>query len=188
MLIGISGKIGSGKDTVADLIAAVQDRHGKPIEWEIRRFADRLKCTVATLTQTSVAQNYSREGKQFQPPGFHDSLGTLQQKVGMAIREHVDPNVWINIALHGAGEKKNIIVADVRFQNEAEAIRRLGGMLIRVNGDPQNCRSSDSRALEHASETELDAWSDFDWVVENNGTLEELSKKVQAWTQEIFIL
>jgi len=179
MLIGISGKIGSGKDTVAGLIV-----HYSAEDWEIRGFADRLKLTVAALTNTTVEENYSRKGKQFQPPGFSHSLGVLQQKVGMALREHIDPNIWMNIALENT-TNKFVIVADVRFQNEAEAIRNRGGMVIRVNGDPTHCRENDSRSHQHPSETELDHWPHFDWVIENSGTLEELSQHVQSWITRI---
>lgn len=177
MLIGISGKIGAGKDTVAELII---DHSAKACQ--VRRFADRLKQTVSALTHTSLDDNYDREGKQRVPPGFTFTLGELQQKVGMALRQHVDPNVWITTTLHDVGQQdyKHIIVADVRFVNEAEAIRALGGLLIRVNGDPTGCRQRDTRNLDHPSETELDDWSHFDWVVDNDGTLEELEHKVRA--------
>jgi hypothetical protein len=186
MLIGISGKIGSGKDTVAYLIVQHALRHDNTRKWEIRKFADRLKETVSTLTNTPTVDSYSRLGKQTIPAGFSDSLGVLQQKVGMALREHIDPNVWINIALHDV-KHRNVIVADVRFRNEAEAIRQLGGLVIRVNGDPTDCRPDDSRDLNHPSETDLDNWPNFDHVItNNNNNLEELSKIVQEWvTKEI---
>lgn len=196
MLIGISGKIASGKDTVADIIVANfrsiggdgNRPAGKWEKWEIRRFAARLKETVAVLTRTSLADNYTRGGKQKIPAGFSDSLGVLQQKVGTALREHISDNVWIHTTLcdffdaipEDQESRPNVIVTDVRFHNEAEAILKLGGVLIRVNGDPTGCRKFDSRDLEHPSETQLDDYTGFTWVLENDGTLEELAKSVKS--------
>lgn len=201
MLIGISGKIGSGKDTVAELIV----HHFKGLDsttytcsevtrpWDVRRFAARLKETVAMLTHTSIANNYTREGKQKVPAGFSYTLGELQQKVGTALREHISDNVWITTTLsdffdsntNNVKTRPNVIVTDVRYHNEAEAILNLGGILIRVNGDPTGCRKYDKRDMEHPSETQLDDFAGFTWVIENDSTIESLTKKVKAVVDQI---
>lgn len=74
LLIGISGKLGAGKDTVAEII-----QHEQPDTWKTIRFAHKLKEVVAVLTNTSLQENLSRDGKQLVPTGFTQSLGTLQQ-------------------------------------------------------------------------------------------------------------
>lgn len=65
----------------------------------------------------------------------------------------------------------NWIIDDVRFDNEYQAIKSRGGLLIRVN------RASDNKD-EHKSETELDK-HEFKWTINNNGTLEELIEQVR---------
>lgn len=98
MIIGISGKMGSGKDTVAKYLY-VKFQMLKRLENGgviVCRFAERLKRVTSILTQTSYDDQLSRQGKQKVPPGFTESLGTLQQKVGMALREHIHPDVWIH--------------------------------------------------------------------------------------------
>lgn len=180
LLVGISGKLGAGKDTVKDLIIELDGR-----EWTTLRFADRLKAVVSSLTATRLEDNYTREGKQLKPAGFDQSLGTLQQLVGMALRTHVDPDVWVKVtlaevisAMEGDGDRR-YVVSDVRFKNEARYIQELGGILIRVNGDPAGVRAQDGRDLNHVSETDLDDYGAFDVVIENTGTLEELSELVK---------
>jgi hypothetical protein len=70
-------------------------------------------------------------------------------------------------------KKANIVVDDVRFENEAQAIRDLGGKLIKIKRTNQFSTVAD----DHVSEQELDD-SLFDHVIINDGTLEELENKI----------
>lgn len=179
LLIGISGKIGAGKDTVAEMII------NHPIvagNCTVIRFADRLKEVVALLTGTSREANYSRSGKQLVPEAFAPfSLGILQQKVGMALRESLDEDIWV-MALDVEVKKCKhlVIIPDVRFVNEFDYVRRNGGIVVRVNRDN---RPVDNRDAQHISETALDN-ADFDVVIDNNGTLDDLAKQVH---EKIFL-
>jgi hypothetical protein len=187
LFIGISGKLGSGKDTAAEYIRLRFD-HGRKVV--ICRFADRLKQMTAVLTSTPVDIQYTREGKQVVPPGFADSLGTLQQKLGMAMREYIHRDVWVHATLSPylsgpdpSGAAVAVIVPDVRFQNEAQFIKEHGGILLRIEGDPTGVRRSDSanadaRDLNHISETDLDAYQGFDAVIYNDGSLEQLHERL----------
>jgi hypothetical protein len=80
----------------------------------------------------------------------------------------------------------NWIVTDVRFPNEADAIKNRGGILIRIN---RNSLSKDKiknaiektngyLPAEHESETALDNYNKFDYIVENNSSIEELINKI----------
>ena len=60
----------------------------------------------------------------------------------------------------------------MRFFNEVKAIKNKGGILIRVN------RDSDSKDS-HVSENELNTYKDWDYVIDNNGSLSELILKVK---------
>jgi hypothetical protein len=91
------------------------------------------------------------------------------------------------------------IISDVRFHNELEAIQERGGIVIHVkrpfslrfpeysefgfeydfNHDKMCAEHPDMCAkLTHASETSLDNINDFDYVIENDGTIDELLAKV----------
>ena len=66
----------------------------------------------------------------------------------------------------------NWIITDMRFLNEMEAVKKKGGITIRVN------RNLEESKDQHESETELDN-AEFDYVIDNNGTIEELIEKVR---------
>lgn len=66
----------------------------------------------------------------------------------------------------------NWIISDVRFLNEAKAIKDRNGILIRLN------RSTRLESA-HESETALDKYNDWDYIIENNGTIDELIIKVK---------
>ena len=66
----------------------------------------------------------------------------------------------------------NWIITDMRFLNEMEAVKKRGGITIRVN------RNLEESKDQHESETELDN-AEFDYVIDNNGTIEELIEKVR---------
>lgn len=171
MLIGISGKIGSGKDTIFSLINKHFPRFSNAA------FAKRVKETVAAITGTNYLMNCTREGKALIPPGFTDTLGALQQKVGTILRSVIDENIWVNCIINS--EMPNyLVITDCRFQNEAKVVDSKG-LLIRVNGDILAIRekNEDCRDLNHISETDLDNYT-FKNVIENVGTLEELEVKV----------
>lgn len=106
-------------------------------------------------------------------------------------RDLIHPNIWVNALMNeykdehdlstwGHGEKyPNWIVTDMRFPNEMKVIESKGGITIRVNR-PIYLQDNKAGILEpvHESETALDN-SNFDYVIENNGSIEELIEKVR---------
>jgi hypothetical protein len=91
-------------------------------------------------------------------------------------RNIVHPNIWINSALNAYDAvKDNWLITDTRFVNEATAIhnKHKDNILIRVNSN--RCNSYDL----HESETALDHYTEFDYVIDNNGTIDELIQKVK---------
>lgn len=228
-IIGISGKIGSGKDTIAQIICETSNQ-----QWEIKKFAGKLKLIASMITGIPVEQFEDQEFKNtFLGPEW-DTYGIsrrqmtvreLLQKIGTeAMRNGLHTNTWVNALLceyvpykkgrahdlqdysevyvhpkcHGCGKSyhgykrqylckecieddsyqryPNWIITDVRFPNEYEAVKAKGGIIIRVNR-PGYGTSMVSLASDHPSETALDG-HDFDHVIENNGDLYELRKKV----------
>lgn len=183
-VIGFSGKFGSGKDTAAAMLV-----DGMPeMCWKRISFAHLVKATVATLTSTTLEQNLSDEGKQLVPHGFEHTLGTLQQRVGMALREHIDPNIWVQAAFASVSPEDNVIVTDVRFPNELHEIQRVrGGIVIRLEGRAP--RAGEKRDPNHVSETALDnKLFAFAVTLNNSGSLEELRRalllRVRAYCAE----
>lgn len=93
-------------------------------------------------------------------------------------RQIIHPNIWVNALFADYEKDSNWIITDVRFPNEAQAIKDKGGIVIRVNRDYQNPLMPEIGIPEHLSETALDDY-EFDHVIDNNGSIEELVEKAK---------
>ncbi|MEU1309191.1 hypothetical protein ABZ419_09900 [Streptomyces cinnamoneus] len=178
-IIGLSGPAGSGKNTaVGALIAA---------GWQQRAFADKVKGFLVamnpTLVDGEVVEGYSL-AEHVDAFGW-DLLkkdpvvrGLLQRCGTEAGRGVLGENVWVDALFHDAETWGPTVITDVRFPNEAEAIRERGGLVVRIkrpSGTP-------IREADHTSETALDEWP-FDAVLINDGTVEDLREQLKALTQ-----
>lgn len=194
MIIGISGKAQSGKDTVGKLLQKYfyENRERGVIlsEWEIKKFAGKLK-KVASLMLG--CQEYAFENINYKSKNLGNEWGGMTvreflQKLGTeAVRNNLHTNAWVNAtfadyettypvhdkegALVIPPTTKKWIITDVRFPNEAQAIKDRGGVLIRVNrpGIPVG---------EHPSEIALDDYTGFDYVIGNDTDLRNLELTV----------
>lgn len=188
MITAVSGKIGSGKDKFAELfINHVQKEYG--YVFENKKFAYNLKKIVSILAGVTMDDVLSREGKLKYLPEWGMTIGEMQQKVGTeAIRNNIHPEAWV-LSLFGTyNEEKDFwIVTDVRFKNEANFIKSKGGIIIRLNGDPNNSRIGDDRNMEHISETDLDDYTEFDYVYENIPPISNLENFVKDVSKKMFI-
>jgi hypothetical protein len=148
-IIAISGKYGTGKDTLATAIKSrLQEAHKLETDDYVLdlKFAAALKECCAAITGTSLEQNYSQTGKQMVIPTLDMSLARLQQVLGTVVRQHIHPDIWVlNVARACADTDKICIITDCRFVNEAVAIQNLGGVVIRLNRDydsiPDECKA-----------------------------------------------
>lgn len=94
------------------------------------------------------------------------------QRLGTDAVRTMDPDFWVRAAMREVDVRRldlgaRIIMTDVRFPNEADAIRERGGILLRL------WRPEAIVADAHSSETALDDYPD-DAIVSNEGTPEEL--------------
>ena len=72
------------------------------------------------------------------------------------------------------------VVTDVRFPSEADAIREHGGILIRVNRDTGYVDN-------HPSETALDDYMDFDYIITNDNLDDTIEKVKNIMKENYFI-
>jgi len=169
-IIGVSGKIGSGKTTfcsfVQEYLLSLKNK------CELKGFADKLKDVAFILTGKRVK---TQEDKNIFIPEFQMTLGQILQKLGTeTMRDHFDQDVWIKALLSNIDENEFTIIHDVRFENEAKAIKEKKGLLIRLEGDPVAVRKNSTRDLTHSSETSLDDYEGFHEVYQNDKSLEDL--------------
>lgn len=179
MKIAISGKIGSGKDTVSDMFVNISNN-----QFIKTAFAKKVKQIVSILAGVEYDLTLSQEGKNSYIDIFNCTLGELLQKIGTDVmRDNFDKDVWIKALLADIDNNKNYIISDLRFKNEANILKQHGFILIRVNRI--NNTVDTIRNREHESETNLDDYTDFDYIIENNSTLEDLENKVKNILNEI---
>lgn len=99
-------------------------------------------------------------------------------------RKIIHPNIWVNSLMSEYVEYSNWIITDLRFPNEAKAIKAKGGIIIKINRTNNTIETSGIQ--KHESEIALDNYK-FDDIIENDGTLEDLFYKVHEIIKKYFI-
>lgn len=164
-LIGITGRAGAGKDTVADSLVT---RHGfTKISW-----ADSLKAGMAAMGFPEPA---NREDKEKLIPGFNFSWREAAQKLGTEWGRHLDPDIWLKTTerrMRRATDR--FVIADVRFNNEADMVRRKGGVMLFLHG-----RAADlGENAGHASEAGVLFKPEHDHMIDNGLDFEFTQQQV----------
>ena len=170
MLIGICGAAGSGKDTVADILG-----------FERVAFADPLYEMVATVTGMTPDEMRDRETKERTIGWLGHSPRQLLQTLGTEWgRNTISQTIWVDTAMRrvrGLLEQgRSVVVTDVRFDNEAAAIKAAGGVIWQV---VRGQGSIKGLAARHASEGGVDPLL-IDRVLGNWSTIERLRQTVEA--------
>lgn len=171
-VIAISGKAGSGKDTVANII---QKRLAEQwISCKIIHYADLLKF---------ICEKY------FDWDGQKDEKGRrLLQHVGTDVVRSWDANFWVDFVatmLRLFGNRWGyVIIPDARFPNEIDRLRESGFDVthLRVERPEYESDLTDTQKA-HPSETSLNNYKP-DFTIVNDGTPEELKEAVQIWMEE----
>ena len=174
-LIGFSGKRGSGKDTIARLLQQLQPAR----QWHIRSVGEPIKAVCAALAGEDEAPYFSQQGKTELLPAFGRTRGEMLQQVGLALRQW-EPDIWVQAFFSQLPAQQFTLIPDVRFPNEADLIRSRGGLMVRVEGDPLRQRGDGTRDDDHPSETALDHYSSFDYLLRNAGSFTDLEWQVKA--------
>lgn len=196
--IGISGHMGSGKDTFAEILAKVSNT---PVERHA--YADKLKEVVELITGVKMEKmensyfyntvyNYTQEQKNIYLPVWDKTIGTCLQIIGTeCMRNNFDSDVWVKSLFETVGKKcieakHTLIIPDVRFINEADYLLSQGGIIIRMEGDPMNIRANSTRDLTHISETALDNYDKFTEIIHSPvpdllGLEEKIIKIIQKY-------
>lgn len=195
-LLAFSGKMGAGKDTAAELVmlALVNqeatkltvDGTGLDVStrkmvikqpWEFRRFAGKLKEIASILTGVDASRfedqdfKKTKMGKEWDFITYREFLQRLGTE---AIRNGIHSEAWVNAMFADFHSTiSHWLITDCRFKNEAISVRRNGGLVIRIN-NPRLLLQENP----HASEVDLDDY-DFDYVIDNDGTLEEFYEKIK---------
>lgn len=170
MLIGIHGKIGAGKDTAAEYIC-------EKYSFENNKFAGKLKEITSLMTNCDIADCYSQEGKNKYLEDWDLTIGEFQQLLGTnAVRDNLHKDAWVLSTFSSFNyDTDNWVISDVRFPNEANKIKALDGLLIKIE---RNVTIDHNRNNTHESETALDNYTGWDYIIQNNDTIQTLYKNI----------
>ena len=101
------------------------------------------------------------------------------------LRKGFNENIHVAATLGSIKKDEKVIITDTRFENELEAVKKRGGITIRVNRnfegkwiDKQEWDLHTKGIVPHESETALDN-STFDYEILNDGTISELIDKIR---------
>lgn len=121
-IIGLTGRKKSGKDTVCEIIGEFLNERG--ISWKRFAFADPLKRELANACGVTVEEINAQKDRY---------RGGLQWW-GTEFRRGQDPEYWtkqtLNFIRYSTADV--VIITDCRFDNEAEMLRGIGGVIISV--------------------------------------------------------
>ena len=168
LIIGLSGKPRSGKDTVANML--LEEFPGMvPLT-----FGNAVKTEYDAITGTDTL--HDEQQKQHHRVGIN--------KLGDE-RRAIDIDYWIKKTLT---HEPPFLLTDVRFPRELDAVWNAKGVMIRVVTDlaiMEKRLGEHFHQIHHTNETLLDSVDEWDFVIENNGTLDELRERVKQVAEEI---
>jgi len=177
MIIGLSGYAQSGKDSTAELLCLNYDYRRIAFADPMREALFRLNPKLDSITHLAHrVEDYGWDVAKREPE-VRRLLQVLGTEVG---RKMFGQDFWVNIALSGLNAEDRVVVSDVRFPNEADAIKKLGGTVWRIN------RHNHSAVNGHASEHAMDNYM-FSHVIYNDGTLDDLSDEVFMLAKELHL-
>jgi hypothetical protein len=178
MLIGISGRAGAGKDEVGKIL--VEDYH-------CRRHAFATKMKAAALALDPII-DFDVDGHPLRLSDLIEEVGPeeakkhpevrrLYQRMGTEVgRRTLDEDIWIKL-LFQVARHKNVVITDVRFVNELQAIQKRNGFVFRVIRPDLDELSGEE--AKHISEHQLsDECGLFDGFIINDATIGDLKAKV----------
>lgn len=143
MIIGLTGPAGSGKTTAAKYLV---ERYGAT-RFSFAEPLKRMAMMIYGLTEEQVFGPL--EAKEAVDPRHGKSPRELLQFLGTDVcRTHLGPDVWANAALAKLEPGRLYVCDDVRFDNEARAIRNRCGVvwMLDTTGAPKSAHTA------HASE------------------------------------
>lgn len=170
-LLGISGRKGSGKTSLATRIT-LEPGYGRVVRVAMAEPIKHIAVDILGLppalvygdddAKQQLTQYYAHDMPGFPRDDYSQlSVRRVLQILGTEIFRHMDSDIWIKTLFRRIAtyDVDLVIVDDVRFANEADAIKRAEGKLVRL------LRHHANRSDNHVSENAVDDYEGWDLVV-----------------------
>lgn len=199
-IVGIAGPASSGKDSFADALVAQFKFKKMAFADPLREMAMAIDPIIAIdddwieedghetraalpIRYSEALAEYGYNAAKFKYPEIRQFL----QRLGTdAVRNILGDSTWTDLAMlraydalglppNGVGSRhgavcSGVAISDVRFKNEALAIKSAGGIVVKMQ------RPGVEPLGDHISEHDLDGWA-FDYVIENDEDLDDLEDR-----------
>ena len=172
-VILIGGKARSGKDTLADFLTENLEKQGKKV----------CKIQVGQYIKYYAMKYFGWNGEvETKPRDLLIELGTE------IIRKKIDPDFHIDRLIQDIKVLSyfydTFVVSDIRFPVEIEKPKKEFDNVTTIKMIRNSDELNDAQKS-HVTETGLDSFNSFDYVIENEGSLEELKEKAMKIVKEI---
>jgi len=165
IIVGIHGKARSGKSTLAAHLVSI---------WGFSEyfFAKPLKDALCALFGWDE-RHTEGELKEVEDPQWGLSPRQAMQIIGTdCYREMIDKDFWVKVAKRFMSEapyvdKNKIVIADIRFENEARFVREEGGLIVHIHRDNR------AQVAQHISESGIGFLPD-DLLINNDSDFENV--------------
>lgn len=209
-IIGLVGFQGSGKDTVGGII-----KEQYPL-FQVTSFAKPIKSSLCSMFgwKPQMMEGLTADSRVWreQPDAFWSKhlqrtvtpRGMMREFGTELVRNQLDQNFWtLSMQKRLENSNKSFVITDVRFLNEIDMIRSIGGKIIWVRRDP--LPSYYQQALWHNQQNKLiqflskpflrklhavhrseREWigTEFDHTLVNNGSVTDLRHQAIEWMQQ----
>lgn len=190
VVVGLVGFAHTGKDTVADMLGCGWNRtaFADPLKDAFAEYHGIPRCWCDGVDEYGTPINRETKMAFFnllhhvhdEHTGNPVSIREGLQRFGMAMRDTFGKDFWVHRAIESifwAGPQDQVVFTDVRFDNELEAIRDMGGKVVLIS------RPGVERVNDHSSENLAEEFMkgelEPDFHIENDGTLEDLAASVE---------
>lgn len=179
MIFGLGHKKQRGKSTFANFLLDELLLHGEMAI--IMPFAFMLKHHIGRgIFGLSNEQLNDLTLKETIDPYWSMTPRAMLQGAGQGLRQCVSPDVWVKALFREIAllpPEEHVIIPDVRYWNEADAIKSREGCLIRID------RPLPDDDL-HPSEQELSSYDKWDWRIYNEGSIASLKEQAKHFARE----
>ena len=179
MLLGITGFAGCGKDTVGNYIKEIYG-------YKSHAFADPIKVMCSAAFGIPLGHFYDRMLKEDPLPIWNLSPRKIMQLAGTeAFQTVFGKDVWIKRAqteMERVGTDR-FVLTDVRFEPEAEWIRKEGGKILHIVRKDM----TEIGENEHLSEAGIEFDHKTDFYIQNDSTIPQLHRNIDEILEPLLI-